>query len=167
MSVIHCPNCQTALRLEPLEGPAVPAAHGALGRRELRAAFELMELVGPGRWTFQELWDTFQAKREGENWAELTKIGLAKALSRNGATAWRRSDARGWEIPQVGEKPAKPLPSVLEREDARDYRNTVIHYGSGAARVERERAAEQPVASVPAPEDPEEKERRIRKMLGL
>jgi hypothetical protein len=127
MATLTCPNCQHGIQLIVQNAPGVtkdPA--GALTAKVLRSVLEFMRLH-PGKFESLDLYNAYCQAQPDAGWPAVTQQTFLLALRRNGATRWRTSHKRGFEIPELEAtaKPASPPPSVAERHEAQAYRETV------------------------------------------
>lgn len=134
MPIIACPNCRTSLEIRTVEPPS--GNDSPIGTTELKAVHEFMGTMLPGRRTMAELYAGYELHREAGGWPRITKNSLARALRANGATPWRNSAGRGWDIPEIRrERAAQPRPSVREDEERRDYLETIQRHSMGTSTV--------------------------------
>lgn len=142
--IINCPSCSSSFQVTvaavdhtgkkyTADSPITPAA--------MRAVFEFMHEMGPGRYASSILSEAYRHGSTGvhqDDWPPLSDQALFLAMSRNGAERWRTASTRGWVIPETQRpKPAPVARSVQEALDAEDYRRTVErHIGGGRPRAE-------------------------------
>lgn len=127
---LSCPNCSSTLviTVTAKDQPPRPARN---------TATDVSPLTNPA---LQDVW-TFMSTREGRykaadlyntylRWTQmrrpLTQNAFGRALKANGATPWRDSDSRGYEIPPMEQtEPAKMTEKAQERFEAAHQRQAV------------------------------------------
>lgn len=133
----NCPNCRAELKItvEPKVKPAGPARRTAsdvspLTDKMLADVWNFMK-DREGKFKSRDLYNTYlrwtQAARP------LTQNAFGRALKANGATPWRDSESRGYEIPPMAEtQPASMTPEQRQRFEAAHQRQAVQdHRGGG------------------------------------
>jgi hypothetical protein len=129
MTSIECPNCHHDIRIT-LHGsppPAKPSPAGALTSAVMRDVQEFMR-ENPGRFRSNELYRSYMdGTTSGRAWIRITKAAFWAALKANGATRWRSSTDRGYEIPEIApeQKAASAPPTVAAKQERQAYLDVV------------------------------------------